>query len=142
MPVVVFIGQFCAGGENFFGQIIFYILVGCFLLLQVNDTDDVAILIVSVAGTEFFLEQLDAVKVGGVGIIVVGNLDQNRIVGALCYNGSSCILPFNGAVSIVIKPDNLLIDNVSSVHKGGNQAKLPVIPNWHGVCFCPLCYKK
>ena len=71
MPVVIFVGQLRPGGQDLFRQIVVGVFIGCFLLLQVNDTNDIAILIIGIAVAEFFLKQLDAVEVSGISIIVI-----------------------------------------------------------------------
>ena len=74
------------------------------MLLQVYHTFDIAIGIIGVATAKLLLEQLYAVKVSGIGIVVINQFYYNGRICLIRYCWYGRVLPVYCAVGIAIKP--------------------------------------
>ena len=76
VPVVVGILHLRPVGQDFLCQVVVAVLIRGFLALGILHADNIAVLVVGIAAAEFLPEQLDAVEVCDVVVVVVRNLYQ------------------------------------------------------------------
>ena len=108
MITVIGIGHFGLVILQNLGQVIVCILIGGSLGLQVLHRNNIAVFIVGVTVAEFFLIQLNTVKVSSIAIVIVLNIHIDRRIILLrnCYTCS--ILPAVQTVRIRVKGNKLL----------------------------------
>ena len=101
--IVIGVGELCACGENGLGQVVVGVLIFGGLPLQVLHADDIAVLVIGIAVSKNFLIQLNAVKIHGVDIVAVKDLNGDGAICLFRYHRRCRILPVYGFVRIGIE---------------------------------------
>ena len=117
---VVFIGQHRAAGEGLLGQVSGGVVgISGGAALDILDRRHIALGIVGIAAAEGLLEQLDAVKVGGVDIVAVVKGDGDGTVGLFRDDGQRGVLPVDAAVRVRVEGDGEVLLGAVGVVDGG-----------------------